>query len=122
MSGVRNGGMALGRIDEIAALDGVVAVAVTAPDGRAFRGDAVWHGPVRHCYTLLAAFPTEKAVQVLLGNHVIHVQRESQTKVAIVAGIADDIAASLHAIIRRADRGRRPVSYTHLTLPTSDLV
>ena len=30
-----------------------------------------------------------------------------EVKVAIVAGIADDIAASLHAIIRRADRGRR---------------
>ena len=36
--------------------------------------------------------------------------------------IRGDAIASVHALVVRATRELHPVSYTHLTLPTSDLV
>lgn len=100
----------LANIDHLAAANGIEAVSVvTAAGARESRGAQSWHellsGSIR-----LFQMTSESSIRLVVGNHTVVVQRESEETVAVVLPTGHAIAKSLRRMIRRmAKKDRGPL-------------
>lgn len=97
-------------IEHLAAAQGISAVTVeTASKPREFRGDVTWNAILDSAVGLFKK-TEEPSIRLVIGQHTVVVQRESEEVVAVVLPTGHAIAKSLRRMIRRmSKKDRGPV-------------
>lgn len=94
-------------IEHLASATGVVAVTIDAPNAtRSFRGEASW-SPVLDAALVLFAKTGEDTIRLVIGQHTVILQRESEQTVAVVLPTGHPLAKSLRRMIRRLSKKER---------------